>query len=121
VLAGHGLAAAVQVVVERCRVPVDLDIADVRYAAEVEWAVYRVVDVALACAAAQGATRARVDVYPRGRDLRFAVFHDAGCTGLPDAAAGPVRALGGRVRTCHRDGGTLIDGRLPVPEQGGNT
>jgi signal transduction histidine kinase len=122
VLTRGGLRAAVHSVVDRLDLPVELDIADDRFPAEVEANAYFIAAEALTNVVKHAhAEHAEVTASVQDGALHVQVHDDGvggadpgghGLVGLGDRAA----ALGGRLKIeSPRGGGTLVAATLPLP------
>jgi signal transduction histidine kinase len=122
VLSGHGLGVALEQVVARAPVPVDLRVQlDERLPEPVEVAAYYVVTESLANMAKHAhASRASVDV-ARDGDLAVVEVVDDGVGGADSERGSGIRgladrveALGGRVRVwSHQGDGTRVRAEIP--------
>jgi signal transduction histidine kinase len=122
----RGLTAAIGALATRSPVPVEYDVADERFAEELEVAVYYVVSEALTNAAKHAeATHVRVSVVVEGATLVLEVADDgrggatagagSGLLGLSDR----VEALRGRLRVTSPAGvGTTLRAEFPLAPSG---
>jgi signal transduction histidine kinase len=122
----RGLTAAIGALATRSPVPVEYDVADERFAEELEVAVYYVVSEALTNAAKHAeATHVRVSVVVEGATLVLEVADDgrggatagagSGLLGLSDR----VEALRGRLRVTSPPGvGTTLRAEFPLAPSG---
>jgi signal transduction histidine kinase len=122
VLTRGGLRAAIDTVVARLDLPVDIDVPRDRFAADIEASAYFIAAEALTNVVKHaGARRARVRVSVADGTLRLEVRDDGiggadagghGLVGLHDR----VTALGGRLEIeSPAGGGTLLAATLPLP------
>jgi signal transduction histidine kinase len=123
VLSRGGLAASVEELVERLRLPVSIEVTQERFSPEIEANTYFVVAEALTNLAKHSRARnATVAVYVEHNDLHLAVSDDGVGGARPDGGglrglADRVAALGGRVRIdSPSGGGTHITATLPLEE-----
>jgi PAS domain S-box-containing protein len=127
VLIRGGLWAAVDTVVARLDLPVQVDVTAERFAAEVEASAYFIVAEALTNVVKHAqAERAEVRAFVEDRSLHVEVRDDGvggadseghGLVGLADRAT----ALGGHLTVeCPATGGTLVAAVLPLSERLGN-
>jgi signal transduction histidine kinase len=123
ILTRSGLRAAVDTVVERAALPVDVDVTADRFPAEIEASAYFIVAEALTNVVKHArASRAEVRIAADGAILHVAVHDDGiggadpdghGLVGLGDRTA----ALGGRLDVeSPEGGGTVVTAALPVAE-----
>jgi PAS domain S-box-containing protein len=113
ILTNHGLAAAVEALADRAPLPVEVEIADTRFAPSVESAAYFVAAEALTNAAKHsGATSVRVTGGETRRRLRLEV-RDDGAGGAQEVPGSGLAGLADRV--------AALDGELTVdsPPGGG--